>query len=97
MPRIEVALLRSLPAYFPSPDARLRLTPEHEGEGRPLPSTGEGTPEQQEFDYLGRLRNAGLVTTDRGRDHYWVAMERGEVYLTQLGRYFWGLADRGVL
>ncbi len=96
-PWLDSSLLRQLHKHFDSPDARVRLTPAHEGEGRPLPPGVPGTPEQQQFDYFGRLRNANLVTTDKRRDHYWVAMESGDVYLTPLGRYFWKLAKRGVL
>jgi hypothetical protein len=96
-PWLDVELLRQLPQHFPNPEARVQLTPAHEGEGRPLARTEDGTTEQQQFDYMGRLRNANLVTTDGRRDHYWVAMESGCVYLTQLGQYFWRLADRGVL
>jgi len=94
---VEDELLRQLPAHFPSEDYRLQLTPAHEGVGRPLPSAEAGTPEQRQFDYVGRLRNANLVTTDGRRDHYWVAMNNGYVYLTPLGRYFWRLANRGML
>lgn len=96
-PWLDSDLLRRLPDHFPTEDHRLRLTPAHEGDGRPLPSSEAGTPAQQEFDYVGRLRNANLVTTDNRRDHYWVAMENGEVFLTSLGRYFWRLAARGIL
>lgn len=96
-PWLDVGLLRQLPQHFPTADARVQLTPAHEGDGRPLARTEDGTPEQQQFDYMGRLRNANLVTTDGRRDHYWVAMDNGFVYLTPLGRYFWGLANRGVL
>jgi Caspase domain len=96
-PWLEAALLRALPEHFPAEDARVQMTPAHEGEGRPLARSEDGTPEQRQFDYFGRLRNAGLVTTDDRRDHYWVAMESGYVYLTPLGRYFWRLAKRGAL
>ena len=96
-PWLDGDLLRRLPRHFSSEDHRLQLTPEHEGEGRPLRTSEQGTAKQQEFDYIGRLRNANLVTTDDRRDHYWVAMESGYVYLTPLGRYFWRLADRGIL
>lgn len=96
-PWLDVELLRKLPDHFPSADSRIQLSPAHEGEGRPLPPGVLGTPEQQQFDYLGRLRNANLVTTDGQRDHYWVAMESGQVYLTSMGRYFWSLAKRRVL
>ena len=90
-------LLRQLPEHFPTEKHRLQLTPAHEGQGRPLPPGTAGTTEQREFDYVGRLRNANLVTNDGERDHYWVAMECGYVYLTPLGRYFWRLASRGLL
>lgn len=96
-PWLDGDLLRRLPEHFPTEDHRLQLTPAHEGVGRPLPSHDAGSVEQQEFDYVGRLRNANLVTTDHRRDHYWVAMESGHVYLTGLGRYFWRLASRGIL
>ncbi|MEO9249127.1 caspase family protein [Citricoccus nitrophenolicus] len=96
-PWLDGELLRQLANHFPSEGHRLQLTPAHEGEGRPLPPGNPGTREQQEFDYVGRLRNANLVTTDDRRDHYWVAMTNGHVYLTPLGRYFWRLANRGLL
>ncbi|MCX4738119.1 caspase family protein [Streptomyces antibioticus] len=96
-PWVDRDLLRRLPEHFPAADSLLQLSPEHEGEGRPLSSENPGTEKQRQFDYLGRLRNANLVTTDDRRDHYWVAMESGHVYLTSLGRYFWNLAKRGVL
>jgi|tagenome__1003787_1003787.scaffolds.fasta_scaffold20950408_3 hypothetical protein len=96
-PWLDSDQLRQLPKHFPTEDHRLRLTPAHEGEGWPLPPGEPGTPEQQGFDYVGRLRNANLVTTDHRRDHYWVAMESDHVYLTSLERYFWRLADRGLL
>ncbi|MEX2553527.1 MAG: caspase family protein [Actinomycetota bacterium] len=96
-PWLDPELLRRLPDHFPTENHRLQLTPAHEGDGRPLADGEAGTFEQQQFDYLGRLRNANLVTTDNRRDHYWVAMENGFVYLTSLGRYFWRLASRGLL
>lgn len=96
-PWLDPELLRALPEHFATEDYRLQLSPAHEGDGRPLPPNDPGTLEQQQFDYLGRLRNANLVTTDDKRDHYWVAMESGHVYLTSLGRYFWRLAARELL
>lgn len=96
-PWLDPALLRQLPSHFPTEEARVQMTPAHEGEGRPLLRSEDGTFEQQQFDYFGKLRNAGLVTTDNRRDHYWVAMDSQHVYLTALGRYFWRLANRGAL
>ncbi|HEX6520255.1 MAG TPA: caspase family protein [Streptosporangiaceae bacterium] len=95
-PWIDVKLLRRLPEHFATADSRIRLTPAHEGAGRPLPA-GTGSDEQRQFDYLGLLRNANLATSDNSVAFYWVAMEGGDVYLTPLGKYFWRLADRGAL
>ena len=96
-PWIDASLLRQLPEHFATADGRLRLTPEHEGAGRPLPPGEPGTPEQRQFDYLGLLRNANLATSDNNQAFYWVAMAGREVYLTPLGKYFWRLAARGAL
>ena len=96
-PWLDTKMLRALTDHFPTEDYRLTLSPEHEGEGRPLPPGTVGTLKQQQFDYLGRLRNANLVTNDGQRDHFWLAMQCGEVYLTPLGRYFWRLAARKLL
>jgi len=96
-PWLDPELLRQLPQHFPMEDHRLQLSPAHEGDGRPLAPDNPGTFEQQEFDYLARLRNANLVTTEDKRDHYWVAMDSGHVQLTALGRYFWRLAARELL
>ncbi len=93
-PWLDPALLRLLPQKFETRDSRVRMTPAHEGEGRPLPAGTRGTPEQQEFDYFKKLRNAGLLTTDEEEDHYFVAMNSHEVYLTRLGQYFWDRAKK---
>lgn len=92
-PWLDSKLLRDLPEYFDTADARVTMTPAHEGDGRPIP-LGTGTVEQQAYDYFKRLRNAGLVATDNDEDHYWVAMHSHDVYLTPLGKYFWDLASR---
>ena len=91
-PFIESNLLRRLPDHFERANARVRLDPEYEGDGRPL-KTGEGTPKQQAYDYFRKLRNASLLATDANEDLYFVVLGSGEVFLTPLGRYFWGLAS----
>lgn len=96
-PFVEAELLRRLPQYFEAPDARLRMNPEYEGAGRPLPTGELGTPEQRAFDYFKALRNASLLATEGDKDLYFVALASEEVYLTPLGRYFWGLAKGGRL
>ena len=91
-PWVDVSLLRRLPDYFPAVDARIGITPAHEGEGRSLSPGTVGTPEQRAFDDFKRLRNAGLLGTDGDRDLYFVALESGGVFETCPGRHFWRLA-----
>lgn len=95
-PPIDPDLLRQLPNHFSSADARLRMSPSHEGT-RPIPSGQIGTIEQQQFDYFKQLRNAGLLSTPDNKDLYFVAIESDEVFLTKIGRYFWNLAHDNLL
>lgn len=91
-PELDRDLLRRLTMYFPTADARVRMSPAYEGEGRPLPAGHAGTAEQQAFDYFKRLRNTGLLATEEEADLYFVAIGSKEVFLTRSGRYFWRLA-----
>ena len=93
---IDPALLRDLPSHFTAPNARVTMSPEHEGDGRPFPY-GEGTEAQRQFDFFKQLRNANLLTTDGAEDLYFAALNSHDVYLTPLGQYFWGRADRGLV
>ena len=95
-PFIDPKLLRRLPDYFPTADARYTMSPAHEGT-RPIPAGVEPTTEQKAFDYFKELRNASLLTTDNSKDLYFVALASEDVYLTRLGRYFWQLAHEGKL
>jgi Caspase domain len=95
-PWIDPGLLRRLPQYFASADARYTMSPAHEGT-RPIPPGVKATAEQEAFDYFKELRNAGLLTTDNSKDLYFVALDSEDVYLTRLGRYFWQLASEGKL
>lgn len=90
-PSVDYDLLRRLTHYFPTADARLRLTPAHEGV-RPVPTGAEPTDDQRAFDYFKRLRNAGLLATSQNKDLYFIALDASEVFLTTIGRYFWRLA-----
>ncbi|MBM9459500.1 caspase family protein [Nocardioides sp. zg-536] len=90
---ISVEDVRRLPQHFASEADRITLTLEHEGEGRPL--SAPGTAEQQELDYLKRLRNVGLATTENDEDFYFATLNGHEVYLTPAGRMLWTLAKRG--
>jgi hypothetical protein len=91
-PWIERALLRRLPELFPSAEARLRMSPAYEGQGRPLPPGVPGTREQHAFDSFKQLRNAGLLAVEEGADLYFAAMRSLEVFLTPIGRHYWRLA-----
>lgn len=86
---------RRLPDHFETATSRITLTDAHEGEGRPL--SGPGTPEQQELDYLKRLRNVGLATTENDEDFYFATLSHRDVFLTPAGRMLWGLAEKGSL
>jgi hypothetical protein len=77
-PWIDTKMLRDLPKHFLTERHRLTLSPEHEGEGRPLLPGTVGTVKQQQFDYLGRLRNANLVTNDGQRDHFGLRCNPGK-------------------
>ena len=95
-PWIDPILLRKLPSYFATADARHQMSPAHEGT-RPIPAGVRPTPEQEAFDYFKELRNAGLLATDGTKDLYFIALGSENVFLTPLGRYFWKLAQEGKL
>jgi hypothetical protein len=63
----------------------------------PWPADLDQTPEQEEFDYYARLRNAGLLEVPDDPSLYWACMNGGTVRLTSLGRYYWELARDGLL
>lgn len=86
---------RRLPEHFDTATSRITLTDAHEGEGRPL--SGPGTSEQQQLDYLKRLRNVGLATTENDEDFYFATLSHHDVFLTPAGRMLWGLAKKGSL
>ena len=49
------------------------------------------------FNKLKILRNANLLTTQGGKDLYFIALESGWVKLTALGQFYWTLARKGLL
>ncbi|MEQ7845783.1 caspase family protein [Nocardioides kribbensis] len=60
-----------------------------------------GSKKQIENDHLKAYRNANLLKTQDDRDFWFLAMEKdpakSNVWLTELGRYYWGLAKSGLL
>jgi hypothetical protein len=95
-PWLDVEVLRRLPDYFSTADAHHSLSPVYEGT-RPIPEGTQPTREQEIFDDLKQLRNAGLLGTEDDQDLYFVALASGDVTLTPLGQYFWRLATEGKL
>lgn len=94
------------PGMFSTTKSRNPVSPDHEAtqaqsvpplRSRPHPMPVDLTPEQQDMDYYKRLRNAGLLETVDGGDLFWTCLHGGEVRLTALGRYYWELADQGLI
>ncbi|WP_286928861.1 MULTISPECIES: caspase family protein [Aeromicrobium] len=60
-----------------------------------------GSRKQIENDHLKAYRNANLLKTQDDRDFWFLAMEpnpaKSNVWLTELGRYYWRLAKAGLL
>ena len=60
-----------------------------------------GSKRQIENDHLKAYRNANLLKTQDDRDFWFLSMEedpaKSNVWLTELGRYYWGLAKAGLL
>lgn len=95
-----------LKGMFATPESKNTLTPDHEAteeqsepppRSRPHRMRVSLTREQIDMDYYKRLRNAGLLETVDGGDLFWTCMHGGQVQLTALGRYYWDLADQGLI
>jgi hypothetical protein len=96
-PPVHPDVLRSLRNYFSTADGMLQLDPEHESEA----SSGEDNPERArkraDAKIFKQLRDARLVESVTGRDFFWTAMNSESLRMTNLGRYFWRLLQRGKL
>jgi hypothetical protein len=85
-PRVELALLRKLPEYFPLPAEALPLSPDYEAELEPHNPEKEAV-----FRDLIQLRYAGLVEPVGEKTMYHAARNSRACELTRLGRYYWRL------
>jgi len=91
-PAVPDTLLRRLPELFEDEHARVRLDPSWEH--TEAAAVAENV---ARFDDFKRLRNARLLTTEDGKDLYFVALESLSAHLTPLGRFYWRLAENGRL
>lgn len=86
------SILRWLPEIFPNVNDRYGMDPTYEHtEACAIPQHVEI------FDKFKLLRNARLLTTEDGKDLYYIALESKTVSLTPLGQFYWRLAKENNL
>jgi caspase domain-containing protein len=91
-PLVPDPVLRWLPQAFPNVSDRFAMDPTYEH------TEACAIPEHVEiFDRFKLLRNATLLTTEGGKDLYYIAMESKTVSLTPLGQFYWRLAKENNL
>jgi hypothetical protein len=91
-PSVPDALLRELPKLFATETSSFHLGPSYE--------TTHPTARPSHialFKKFKTLRNAHLLTTQSGKDLYFIALESGWVKLTPLGQFYWNLATKGLV
>ena len=87
-PQVELGILRKLPDYFSHPAGELALDPSYEPDAEPKHPDNERV-----FGALQKLRAARLPV---GAEHmYYAAMNSKSCRLTELGRFYWLLAEKG--
>jgi hypothetical protein len=91
-PSVPDLLLRELPRIFPLESSVFSLDPSYERTHQTAESGHIGV-----FNKFKVLRNANLLATRSGEDLYYVAMGSGWVRLTPLGRFYWSLANKGLI
>lgn len=92
-PLVELSVLRLLPQYFPTSDYKYYLDPSYEPDNKGAAPKSEK--HEEIFAHLQKLRAAHLVVPV-GEDHmYFAAMNGKACKLTELGQFYWTLANRG--
>lgn len=86
-PSVSDDLLRELPRFFPQFTDKYRMDPSYE---ETHPSADPAHVEI--FKKFKLLRNARLLTTEDGKDLFYVALDSLTVELTPHGQYYWLLA-----
>jgi hypothetical protein len=91
-PTVPDSLLRQLPELFADEKSLYRLAPSYEHTELTAKPSHVAL-----FKKFKILRNANLLTTQAGKDLYFVALEGGWVKLTALGQFYWNLAQKGLV
>ncbi|HEU4710829.1 MAG TPA: caspase family protein [Pyrinomonadaceae bacterium] len=86
-PSVPDSILRWLPKTFPNVNDWFKMDPSYEH------TDPSAIPEHVEiFNKFKLLRNARLLTTEEGKDLYYIALESKTISLTPLGQFYWHLA-----
>lgn len=91
-PAVPDALLRELPTIFQTAEHYIRMDKSYEH------TEPEALPENVAlFDKFKLLRSARLLITEGNKDLYYVALGSMTVRLTELGQFYWYLANSGMV
>lgn len=91
-PAVDIATIRSLVRWFPTPGHVFALDPSYEPEAPPAHAEHEAV-----FRQLQACRASKLVEPVGHRHLYYAAVLSGGCRLTALGRHYWHLANQGYL
>jgi len=90
MPGISMEVLRLLPKYFPTPDTLFQLDPSYEPDAEP-----RGHENEEVFADLQKYRAARLLVPVDEDHMYYAAINSKSCRLTELGQFYWRLANGG--
>ena len=91
-PSVPDPVLRELPNLFANEASHLRLAPSFERTHELAKPKDVAV-----FNKLKVLRNANLLTTQGGKDLFFLALEGGWVKLTALGQFYRNLAEKALI
>jgi len=91
-PQVDLATLRLLPCYFPTPEEEFALDPSYEPDAEP-----DDKAHERIFGHLQRYRSARLLIPVGEEHMYYAAMNSKSCRLTPLGAFYWRLAEGGQL
>jgi Caspase domain len=91
-PSVPDPLLRELPKLFEAETSSRYLAPSYEVTHPTAKPSHVAL-----FKKFKTLRNSRLLTTQSGKDLFFIALERGWVKLTPLGQLYWNLAAKGLV
>lgn len=91
-PQVDLTVLRLLPKYFPTPETEFPLDPSFEPDSEP-----EHLEHEEIFGHLQKYRAARLLIPIGEEHMYYAAMNSKSCKLTELGAFYWRLANGGQL